>query len=136
MWQFRMKEEQAVSVYYFTHEVTEEMCGMYQKGSLLTERIPYRLSQFCNVPYEEVLGIIKNSLKGFKSIYDEYGMFLVRSTMLGINHQSQLKLWHHTDYSQPLPENTNCASLMEMLMSIIVSIETNADTPEEYVKFS
>ena len=66
MWQYRMKDEHAVSVYYFTHEPADEMCGMYKKGTILTERIPYRLSQFCNIPYEETLNMIKIALLSYR----------------------------------------------------------------------
>ena len=33
---------------------------------MLTERIPYRLKDFKNIPYEEVLTIIKEALSGYK----------------------------------------------------------------------
>ena len=61
-----MKEEQVVSVYYFTHEESKELCGLFQKGTMLTERIPYRLTDFKNIPYEEVLTIIKLALTGYR----------------------------------------------------------------------
>lgn len=64
-----MKEEGIVGVYYFTHSAPEEFCAIYQKGSILTERIPYRLSQFCNIPYEEVLTIIRIALQSFKTLH-------------------------------------------------------------------
>ena len=76
---------------------------MYKKGTILTERILYRLSQFCNIPYEETLYMIKIALMSYRELYLEYGLFYVRSTMLGINHQNQLKIWHHTDLSHPTP---------------------------------
>lgn len=96
-----MKEEGIVGVYYFTHSPTEEFCAIYQKGSILTERIPYRLSQFCNIPYEEALSIIKIALQSFKTLHIEYGLFSVRSTMMGVNFQNQIKVWLHTDLSAP-----------------------------------
>jgi len=36
MWEFRMKEDNTVSVYYFTHEESKELCGLFQKGTMLT----------------------------------------------------------------------------------------------------
>jgi hypothetical protein len=74
---------------------------MSRNASILTERIPYRLSQFRNIPYQEMLSIIKTCFKAFKILYDEYGLFKIKSTMLGINCQHRVKVWHHTDFSNP-----------------------------------
>lgn len=49
----------------------------------------------------------------------EFRPFLVRSTMIGINCQKQIKLWHHTDYSAAEPENIHCRNMTEMIDSII-----------------
>lgn len=85
MWLLRAQEEAVVGVYYFTHRANKELCGFYQQGSILTERIPYRLSQFSNLPYEEMLFVLKLALRAYLMIHSEYGLFLVRSTMVGIN---------------------------------------------------
>lgn len=76
---------------------------MLQEGYILTERIPYRLSQFCNIPYEEALSILKKVLQSYKILYQWYGVFYVRSTMIGISVNKRIKIWHHTDYSSPDP---------------------------------
>ena len=47
-----------------------------------------------------------------------------------------MKIWHHTDLSNPLPENSNCTSVFDMINSIISAIEINADMPIDYVRFS
>lgn len=65
MWLLRAQEEAVVGVYYFTHRANKEICGFYQNGSILAERIPYRLSQFSNIPYEESLFILKQALSSF-----------------------------------------------------------------------
>lgn len=70
MWLFRAQEEAVVGVYYFTHRANKEICGFYQNGSILAERIPYRLSQFSNIPYEESLFILKQALSSFQLLYD------------------------------------------------------------------
>jgi len=56
--------------------------------------------------------------------------------MLGINHKNKLKMWHHPDFSHPLPENSNCKTILDMLASIIHSTEVHGDEPEDYVRFS
>jgi hypothetical protein len=136
MWQLRTQEEEVVGVYYFSSHASQEICSLGQSASILTERIPYRLSQFCNIPYLEMVTVLRTCLKVYKILYAEYGLFRVRSTMLGINCQRQLKVWHHTDLSSPEPENSNCRSLLEMLQSIIQAVEVSAEEPFGFVRFS
>jgi hypothetical protein len=50
-----------------------------------------------------MLFILKVALMSFEMLHTEYGLFLVRSTMLGINLQKQIKIWHHTDFSAAEP---------------------------------
>jgi hypothetical protein len=69
-------------------------------------------------------------------LHSEYGLFLVRSTMMGINLQKEVKVWHHTDFSAAEPENAHCRSMPEMLDSIVESVELNAEVPVYYPKFS
>lgn len=56
--------------------------------------------------------------------------------MIGLNFQNQIKAWVHTDLSSPSPENANCSSFYEMADSIVQAVEINADTPDEYARFS
>jgi hypothetical protein len=66
-----------------------------------------------------MLHILKIALNSYKMLHMEFGLFLVRSTMIGINCQKQIKLWHHTDYSAAEPENIHCRNMTEMIDSII-----------------
>jgi hypothetical protein len=44
---------------------------------------------------------------------------MIKSTMIGINTATQIKVWHHTDLSAADPENPNCRTEAEMVGSII-----------------
>lgn len=70
------------------------------------------------------------TLESFKLLHLEYGLFHVRSTMIGVSFQNQIKVWLHTDLSSPEPENANCSSFYDMTDSIIQAVEINADTPD------
>jgi hypothetical protein len=43
------------------------------------------------------------ALQTYKTLQLEYGLFQVRSTMIGLNFQNQIKVWLHTDFSSPEP---------------------------------
>jgi len=70
MWVLRTQEEAIVMAYYFTHNTPKDLCGVFQEGSILTERIPYRLSQFCNIPYQEIIPILRAVLKSYKVLHE------------------------------------------------------------------
>ena len=99
------------------------LCGVYQSGSLLLERIPYRLCQFSNIPYSEIVSILHQCLKYFSILHDSYGLFLIRNTMVGFSRDGTLKIWHNTDFWQPKPEKPYCSSTAEMIRQIINCIE-------------
>lgn len=136
MWALRTQEKAVVEARYFTHRSSREICGMFQQGSVLIERIPYRLSQFSGLPYDESIAILRRALRGFRVLHGEYGLFQVRSTMICINSQREIKVWHHTDLSAADPENPNCRSLADMIDSIVGAVEINADFPSGYCRFS
>jgi hypothetical protein len=79
------------------------MCGNSQKGSILTERISYRLCQFKGIPHTDALPMLALLLEGYNTLYSIYGLFIVQSTMVGLDHDNNIKIWHHTDFSAVLP---------------------------------
>lgn len=44
---------------------------------------------------------MKTCIEGYKELYEYYGAFVIRSTMIGFTQAFQVKLWVHTDFSQP-----------------------------------
>ena len=56
--------------------------------------------------------------------------------MIGVCGEGEVKVWHHTDYSQALPENANCSTLSDMINGIVAAVERNAEPPRQHPKFS
>ena len=80
--------------------------------------------------------ILKVALKAYQLLQEHYSLFQVRSTMVGLTGEGSIKVWHHTDYSEALPENVNCGSLSEMIGSIVAAVERSSSSPHSYPKFS
>lgn len=83
VWPLRTNSGLFVNVYYFSHQKSGNFCGEVARGSLFTERICYRLSEFANIKYPEILMILRKCIEGYNILYQNFGLFFIRSTMIG-----------------------------------------------------
>ena len=123
MFLIRTDHDLFVNTLYFTHGKGDSICSSFQQGSIILERIPHRLCEFNNFPYLEAISIISIALKGYCQLYKIFGLFFVKSTMIGFSNTWKIKLWTHTDLSSPTPENEYCSTPEQMIESIIKCIE-------------
>lgn len=56
--------------------------------------------------------------------------------MIGLDSAYQLKMWHHTELSNPYPEDPYCHTVYEMICSLVRSIENRSACPYNIPRFS
>ena len=69
MFALRTQHPALINTLYFTHESDDYMCGDSHKGSILTERIPYRLCQLNGIPHTETLPILSILLHSYNILH-------------------------------------------------------------------
>jgi len=74
--------------------------------------------------------------KGYQILNENYGLFKVKSTMIGLDQSYRIKMWHHTDLSSSVPEDPYCHTVCEMIECIIRSIENVSACPYNMPRFS
>jgi hypothetical protein len=112
---------------HFIIDSSTNFCGSETNGSILLERIPYRLCQFCDIPKADALSLMWHCLKGYQELHSWNGLFNVQSTMIGFDRFFRPKVWHHTDLSSPTPQDPFCQSVPDMINSIVNSVERVAE---------
>lgn len=80
------------------------LCSTYEGGSILSDRVAYRLQQFFEVKYTNILTIMSIALQSFQILHEEYGLFNVKRGMIGIAGNltaPRVKVWCNQDFSNP-----------------------------------
>ncbi len=136
MFLFRLEQQYFPSTLYFLSRSSSSVCGNSKLGSILIQRIPYRLCQFKNLSYNDAISIISKCLKGYNKLYQKYGIFKPKTTMICLDSNYHIKVWHHTDLSSPYPEDPYCSSLIQMIEHIISCVENISSYPLKINRFS
>lgn len=64
---------------------------------IFIEHIRFRLSDVPELPEEYLLGLLEDSLGGFRVIFEEYQPVRVQAAMIGINEDKKVKVWLSPD---------------------------------------
>ena len=65
---------------------------------VITERIPHRLSDVTQLTLPEALYVVKESLLGFRTIYQYDGPLIIDEEMIGFNSNGKVKVWLNSNF--------------------------------------
>lgn len=82
------------------------------------------------------MAILSKAINGYNQLFRTNGVFRVKSTMIGFDLGFRVKVWHHTDLSSPVPEDPYCESLVDMIQSLVLSVESVMRKSKSKPRFS
>lgn len=74
-------------------------CAERGKYEVVTERIPYRLSDLNHIREDNAVTILATALRGYGPMFKVHGQFRVKDAMIGLNQKNQVKIWLHPNFS-------------------------------------
>lgn len=107
-YQYRSTNNQfIVGVYQVEKEDSQFMCQGQEHVKVFTERIPQRLSEVGRVTTEEGLYVLRQTLQGFRTIYELHGTTHINDDMIGLTPDGKVKVWLNDNLAANLPDPDN-----------------------------
>jgi hypothetical protein len=91
--------------FYHAEVDSKGNCGSTPSVKVVTERIPYLLSNSHDLNEHDLLKAFEDSLRGYDALNKKfYKNFTVSSNMIGFNKNREARVWLNCDFSKNQPD--------------------------------